>query len=67
MGDWKKVLGSKSTPQQEQDDCGVFTCITANYVVQDLEPRFSKEDIGYFRSRMTLELFQKELFPRTAQ
>lgn len=60
---WEKVLGSVSTPQQVEDDCGVFTCITASYIVQDLELRFSRNDIYYYRSRMTLELLHRKLFP----
>lgn len=59
---WEVVEGSRSTPQQNnKNDCGVFSCTTANYLDLDLDLSFSAKHMDNFRRRMTLELLDKKL------
>ena len=50
------------TPQQANcDDCGVFTCIYANYVSADLPLGFTATDMPLFRKRITLDILRKKV------
>ena len=53
--------GEMLTPQQANcDDCGVFTCIYANYVSADLPLGFTATDMPLFRKRITLDILRKK-------
>ena len=54
--------GELLTPQQDNcDDCGVFTCIYANYVSADLPLGFTAADMPLFRKRITLDILRKKV------
>ena len=60
---WDLVPGSTRTPQQQDCvNCGVFTIITANFLAQNLDLRFSSADIANLRIRITLECLRGRLF-----
>ena len=47
------------TPQQDNGvDCGVFSCMFANYLSRDLSLSFSALDMRTFRQRITLDLLR---------
>jgi len=55
-------LWKPTTPQQNNDaDCGVFSCMFANYLSQGIELRFSAQDMTTFRMRITLDILRKEV------
>lgn len=50
------------SPQQQNGyDCGVFTCICANYVSQGKELRYGQKDMKLIRRRMAYEIIMKDL------
>lgn len=49
-------------PQQENcSDCGVFTCIYAEYITRDAKLNFKQEHMSYFRKKMIYELLTKKI------
>lgn len=55
--DWEVVHGNRSVPQQDNgSDCGVFTCIFANYYSQNLDLKFSSDHMPDFRQKIALDL-----------
>ena len=63
VANWEVVPGGEMlTPQQANcDDCGVFTCIYANYVSADLPLGFTATDMPLFRKRITLDILRKKV------
>ena len=63
VANWEVVPGGKMlTPQQANcDDCGVFTCIYANYISADLPLGFTATDMPLFRKRITLDILRKKV------
>jgi len=50
------------TPQQDNcSDCGVFTCMFANYLSLGLELRFSAANMPNFRMKITLDTLNKKV------
>ena len=63
VANWEVVPGGQMlTPQQANcDDCGVFTCIYANYVSADLPLGFTAADMPLFRKRITLDILRNKV------
>ncbi|KAH8421262.1 hypothetical protein KR009_007638 [Drosophila setifemur] len=52
-----------NVPQQTNgSDCGVFSCMFAEYVTRDQPLSFSQEQMDYFRKKMALEICGGELW-----
>uniref|UniRef100_A0A1A9W680 Ubiquitin-like protease family profile domain-containing protein n=1 Tax=Glossina brevipalpis TaxID=37001 RepID=A0A1A9W680_9MUSC len=47
--------------QMNGSDCGVFSCMFAEYVTRDKDITFSQQNMEYFRQKMILEIVQGEL------
>nr|CAD7261685.1 unnamed protein product [Timema shepardi] len=47
--------------QQNGSDCGVFTCIYAEYLSRKAELSFSQKDMPYFRQKMVYEILKSKL------
>ncbi|KAG5187120.1 hypothetical protein JKP88DRAFT_307968 [Tribonema minus] len=56
---WTKVPTIDGTPQQENGcDCGVFTCMFADYISEDLPLEFGQDHMQHFRRSLALQLLQ---------
>ncbi|XP_016976990.1 uncharacterized protein LOC108042976 isoform X2 [Drosophila rhopaloa] len=50
-------------PQQSNgSDCGVFSCMFAEYITRDVPITFTQADMSYFRKKMALEIAGGELW-----
>jgi sentrin-specific protease 1 len=60
---YNSYVPSNKTPQQSNGyDCGVFTCVFANYVSQDKNFDFNQTHItNYFRKKFILNILNKNL------
>ncbi|KAK2587392.1 hypothetical protein KPH14_003107 [Odynerus spinipes] len=59
--DWK-LESEKDIPQQMNgSDCGVFSCMFAEYICANRKITFSQEDMPYFRNKMAYEILKKKL------
>ena len=47
--------------QMNGSDCGVFSCMFAEYISRNRDITFSKKNMEYFRQKMILEIVQGEL------
>lgn len=58
---WRLVPTQQGTPQQENGcDCGVFTCMFANYLSEDLELDFSQDDMPHFRDLIAWQVLESK-------
>ncbi|KRK01777.1 sentrin-specific protease 1 [Drosophila yakuba] len=58
-----RIEHARDVPQQDNmDDCGVFTCMFAEYLTRDASITFCKDDMTYFRKKMALEIAEGELW-----
>lgn len=56
LSDWR-VESVKGVPRQNNgSDCGVFSCMFAEYITRDRDITFSQENMPYFRQKMILEI-----------
>ncbi|XP_037958920.1 uncharacterized protein LOC119688313 [Teleopsis dalmanni] len=56
------IESEEDAPLQINDnDCGVFTCMFAEFITRDKAITFSQEHIEYFRHKMIVEIVQGEL------
>jgi len=61
VDEWELVPTQNGTLQQTNGkDCGVFSCMFANYVSADLELRFSAQDMPTFRMKITHDLLRED-------
>lgn len=52
----------KDIPQQMNgSDCGMFSCMTAEFYSRDVKLNYSQEQMPYFRKKMVYEILQGEL------
>ncbi|RLN89587.1 hypothetical protein BBJ28_00008512 [Nothophytophthora sp. Chile5] len=59
---WELVTTAPDTPQQSNgSDCGVFSCMFADYISQNKALTFSQKDMEFHRHRMVLHVTQGEL------
>lgn len=58
---WVKV-NMKNIPLQENlSDCGVFSCIYAEYISRGAQMDFTQEDMPYFRRKMVYEILHHKI------
>lgn len=56
------MMKNMPTPQQQNGfDCGVFTCMCANYLSKNKELTYSQKDMKLLRRRMAYEILSKDL------
>ncbi|XP_046487627.1 sentrin-specific protease 1 [Neodiprion pinetum] len=61
MTGWK-LENVKDIPQQMNgSDCGVFSCMFAEYLCANKRLTFSQEDMPYFRNKMVYEILKSKL------
>ncbi|XP_032691166.1 sentrin-specific protease 1-like [Odontomachus brunneus] len=61
MSDWK-LQSVKDIPQQMNgSDCGVFSCMFAEYVCANKKITFTQQDMPYFRNKMVYEILKSKL------
>mmetsp|Transcript_27753 Transcript_27753/g.42835 ORF Transcript_27753/g.42835 Transcript_27753/m.42835 type:complete len:694 (-) Transcript_27753:16-2097(-) len=59
VSEWELVGCQESTPRQLNGfDCGVFTCMFADFVTKDCEPVFQQEHITQCRQRIALSIMK---------
>jgi len=57
MSDWTLVPSQASTPQQENSfDCGVFSCMFADFLSRDVPLTFTQEHVTQCRERIALSI-----------
>lgn len=59
--DWIKECVTDCPRQMNGSDCGVFSCMFAEYVTRDHRINFSQDNMPYFRQKMILEIYSGEL------
>ncbi|XP_034489618.1 sentrin-specific protease [Drosophila innubila] len=58
-----KIENVQNVPQQTNgSDCGVFSCMFAEYITRNKPLNFSQEHMEYFRKKMVLEICSGELW-----
>lgn len=59
--DWK-LISMKNIPQQMNgSDCGVFSCMFAEFLSADKKVTFTQQDMPYFRNKMVYEILKAKL------
>ena len=59
---WWKQINAKNIPLQKNgSDCGVFTCMFAEYLSRGAEFTFDHSNMPYFRKRIIYEISRNEL------
>lgn len=56
MSDWTKESVQDCPRQSNGSDCGVFSCMFAEFVSRDSRISFSQEKMQYFRKKMIYEI-----------
>ena len=60
--DWK-LESVKNIPQQMNgSDCGVFSCMFAEYICSNKRITFTQQDMPYFRNKMVYEILKSKAF-----
>ena len=60
--EWRTFGHEVHVPQQANDsDCGVFTCICADFVSEDLEFLYNQDDMGHFREKICADILRGSL------
>ena len=61
LGEWTHLDNRDTYPQQENGyDCGVFSSKCADWISDGLVPKYSQQNMGYFRRRMMLEIIRRK-------
>lgn len=61
MSDWT-LRSAKNIPQQMNgSDCGMFSCMFAEYVCGNKKITFTQDDMPYFRNKMVYEILKGKL------
>ncbi|EZA61589.1 Sentrin-specific protease [Ooceraea biroi] len=61
MSDWKLHSAKKIPQQMNGSDCGVFSCMFAEFVCANKKITFTQEDMPYFRNKMVYEILKGKL------
>lgn len=56
VSDWLTEIVNEIPLQRNRYDCGVYTCITAEFLCRNRQLHFAEDDMIYFRRRMILEI-----------
>jgi sentrin-specific protease 1 len=56
MSGWEKVSVPDCPRQMNGSDCGVFSCMNAEFVTRDSNITFSQQHMPYFRHKMVCEI-----------
>jgi hypothetical protein len=60
--DWQTFDREVHVPQQGNGvDCGVFTCICADFTSEDLPLRYSQDDMLFFREKICADILRGNL------
>ncbi|XP_016998257.3 interaptin isoform X2 [Drosophila takahashii] len=58
-----KIESAPNVPQQQNgSDCGVFSCMFAEYISRDVPITFCQTEMEYFRRKMVLEIAAGEIW-----
>ncbi|XP_037720161.1 ubiquitin-like-specific protease 1 [Drosophila subpulchrella] len=58
-----RIEKARNVPQQKNNsDCGVFSCMFAEYITRNAPITFSQDKMVYFRKKMALEIMDGELW-----
>jgi sentrin-specific protease 1 len=59
---WEVVPSEEGTPQQTNGiDCGVFTCMFASYLSEDLPLQFGQADMNAIRHKLAWQIVHTQL------
>lgn len=59
IDDWELISCTKNIPRQENGfDCGVFACMFADFLSQNIPLTFSQEDIDEYRKRIAFSILK---------
>lgn len=58
---WKLMTANDCPVQKNSYDCGVFTCINAEYLARDAKLDFTQEDMPKLRLRICYEILNNSL------
>uniref|UniRef100_A0A1B0CMG9 Ubiquitin-like protease family profile domain-containing protein n=2 Tax=Lutzomyia longipalpis TaxID=7200 RepID=A0A1B0CMG9_LUTLO len=61
MKGWEKECMADAPRQMNGSDCGVFSCMFAEYITRGSEITFTQADMPYFRQKMILEIATGQL------
>ncbi|XP_037030613.1 sentrin-specific protease 1-like isoform X2 [Bradysia coprophila] len=53
---WSKENVTDNPRQENGSDCGVFSCMTAEFICRNRPVSFNQQHMNYFRQRMVLEI-----------
>ena len=59
--DWKLECAKNIPQQMNGSDCGVFSCMFAEYVCANKKITFTQQDMPYFRNKMVYEILKSKL------
>lgn len=62
MSDWEKVSVPDCPRQMNGSDCGVFSCMNAEFVTRGSAITFSQQHMPYFRQKMVCEIAAGEMW-----
>ncbi|XP_043274907.1 sentrin-specific protease-like [Venturia canescens] len=58
---WKLESVTKTPQQMNGSDCGVFSCMFAEYITANRKITFTQQDMPYFRNKMVYEILKAKL------
>ena len=59
---WNLIPSHEKIPKQlNGDDCGVFTCMFAYYIAEDLSLTFDQTDVTEFRKHIAMYILKKRI------
>ncbi|KAG7202834.1 hypothetical protein KM043_009987 [Ampulex compressa] len=58
---WKLECAKNIPQQMNGSDCGVFSCMFAEYICANRKITFSQQDMPYFRNKMVYEILKSKL------
>lgn len=58
---WKLECAKNIPQQMNGSDCGVFSCMFAEYICANKKITFTQQDMPYFRSKMVYEILKSKL------
>ncbi|XP_076164837.1 uncharacterized protein LOC143145388 [Ptiloglossa arizonensis] len=59
--DWKLECAKNIPQQMNGSDCGVFSCMFAEYICANKKITFTQQDMPYFRNKMVYEILKSKL------